>query len=197
MYPLFEKKLFEEFSERRAQGKIVKKWWFISRAKKLLNELHPDITNFKFSDRWFAGFCRQNKLSLRRKIRVSQKSPLHLKDSIEKFHAKLLRERKRGTYKLCDIANMDQTPLPFVLDDGTTYDAKGSKEIWFTSGQSGLDKRQCTVQLTIFGDGIPRVRPTLIFHGQGKRIKPDEKKSWDKRVKVYFQLKAWCDESIM
>lgn len=24
MYPLFEKKLFEEFSERRAQGKIVK-----------------------------------------------------------------------------------------------------------------------------------------------------------------------------
>jgi transposase-like protein len=114
MYPLFEKKLFEEFSERRAQGKIVKKWWFISRAKKLLNELHPDITNFKFSDRWFAGFCRRNKLSLRRKTHMSQKSPSHLKDSIEKFHAKLLRERKRGTYKLCDIANLDQTPLPFV-----------------------------------------------------------------------------------
>ena len=29
------------------------------------------------------------------------------------------------------------------------------------------------------------------------QIKPDEKKSWDKRVKVYFQPKAWCDESIM
>ena len=48
---------------------------------------------------------------------------------IFEFHAKLLRERKRGTWKLCDIANMDQTPLPFVFHDGTTYDAKGSKEI--------------------------------------------------------------------
>jgi hypothetical protein len=28
-------------------------------------------------------------------------------------------------------------------------------------------------------------------------MKPDEKKNWDKRVKVYFQPKAWCDESIM
>ena len=37
----------------------------------------------------------------------------------------------------------------------------------------------------------------MIFRGKGKRIRPDEKKSWDKRVKVYFQPKAWCDESIM
>ena len=58
---------------------------------------------------------------------------------------------------------MDQTPLPFVLDDGTTYDAKGSKEICFTSGQSGLDKRQCTVQLTIFGDGIPTSKTDTDF----------------------------------
>ena len=197
VYPELEKKLLDEFSQRRAQGKIVKKWWFISRAKKLLTELHPDETNFKFSDRWFIAFCRRNKLSLRRKTHVSQKSPSQLKASVEKFHAKLLRERKRGTFRLCDIANMDQTPLPFVLDDGKTYDAKGSTEIWFTSGKSGVDKRQCTVQLTIFGDGIPRVRPTVIFRGKGKRIKPDEKKNWDKRVKVYFQPKAWCDESIM
>ena len=31
--------------------------------------------------------------------------------------------------------------------------------------------------------------------GKGKRIRPDEKKRWDKRAKVYFQPKAWCDES--
>ena len=36
MYPLLEKKLLEEFSERRSQGKIVKKWWFTLLAKKLL-----------------------------------------------------------------------------------------------------------------------------------------------------------------
>ena len=31
--------------------------------------------------------------------------------------------------------------LPFVLDDGKTYDKKGLKEVWAQSGQSGLDKR--------------------------------------------------------
>ena len=54
---------------------------------------------------------------------------------------------------------MDQTPLPFVLDDGKNYDKKGVKEVWAQSGQSGLDKRQPTVQLTVFADGVNRVRP--------------------------------------
>ena len=35
---------------------------------------------------------------------------------------------------------MDQTLLPFVLDDGNIYDIKGVKEVWAQSGQSGLDK---------------------------------------------------------
>ena len=49
---------------------------------------------------------------------------------------------------------MDQTPLPFVLDDGKTYADKGSSETWCVSGSSGLDKRQFSVQLTIFADGV-------------------------------------------
>ena len=32
-------------------------------------------------------------------------------------------------FALCDIANMDQTTLPFVLDDRRTYDTKGSEEV--------------------------------------------------------------------
>ena len=32
-------------------------------------------------------------------------------------------------FALCDIANMDQTTLHFVLDDRRTYDAKGSDEV--------------------------------------------------------------------
>ena len=92
---------------------------------------------------------------------------------------------------------MDQTPLPFVLDDNRTYDTVGAKEIWVRSGQSGLDKRQCTVQLTVFGDGVCRLRPTLIVRGKGLRIPKEEKSNWDKRVKVSFQEKAWCDQTIM
>ena len=90
---------------------------------------------------------------------------------------------------------MDQTPLPFVLEDNRTYDSVGAKEIWVRSGQSGLDKRQCSVQLTVFGDRVCRLRPTLIFQGKGLRISKEEKSNWDKRVKVFFQEKAWCDEN--
>ena len=40
---------------------------------------------------------------------------------------------------------MDQTPLPFVLDDGKAYDKKGVKEVRAQSRESGLNKRQATV----------------------------------------------------
>ena len=75
---------------------------------------------------------------------------------------------------------MDQTPLPFVMNDGKTYNQTGSKEIWCASGSPGLEKRQCTVQLTIFSDGLSRIRPLVIFQGKGLRIKAEEKQKWDK-----------------
>ena len=43
---------------------------------------------------------------------------------------------------------MDQTPLPFMFSDVPTYTDKGETSVWVMGGSSGLDKRQCTVQLT-------------------------------------------------
>ena len=87
-----------------------------------------------------------------------QTDPKQLTPAITKFHSKLLRVGRRIVYQTKNIANMDQTPLPFVLDDGKTYADNGSSEVWCVSGSSGLDKRECSVQLTIFSDGVPRVR---------------------------------------
>ena len=92
---------------------------------------------------------------------------------------------------------MDQTPLPFVLDDGKTYADKGSSEVWCVSGSSGLDKRQCNVQLTIFADGVSRACPLVIFRGKSLRVTRKEQEAWDHKVKVAFQPKVWCDESMM
>ena len=75
---------------------------------------------------------------------------------------------------------MDQTPLPFVLEDGKTYDKEGVKEVWTQSGQSSLDKRRATVQLKVFD----RVRPTVIFRGKGLR------KSAKGQIKAKYQEKA-------
>ena len=82
---------------------------------------------------------------------------------------------------------MDPTPLPYVLDGGKTYDKVGAKEVWSQSCQSGLDKRQATVRLTVFADGVTRVRPTLIFRGTGKRIPVGEKNTTTDVSRVMYQ----------
>ena len=73
-------------------------------------------------------------------------------------------------FGLHQIANMDQTPLPFSFTSGPTYDTTNSSTVWVRGEASGLDKRQSTVQLTVFADGEARVKPLLIFRGKGKRM---------------------------
>ena len=84
-----------------------------------------------------------------------------------------------------------------LLEDRRTYDVKGADEVWSVTAQSGLDKRECTIQLTVFADGNTRLPPLIIFKGKGLRISADERKKWDSRVSVTFQEKAWCDEKVM
>ena len=137
-----EDKLYKEFLDLRKEWRKVIRWWFDTRAKQLVNELYPDVKDFKYSDKWFRRFCKRKNISLRKTTQAAQHAPVNLSATIFKFHAKLLRERRRGNFQLGDIANMDQTPLP---DDGKTYNNAGSNEVWSASAASGLDKRQCTV----------------------------------------------------
>jgi len=104
---------------------------------------------------------------------------------------------KLGQFNTSNLGNVDQTPLPFTFTNGPTYEEKGAKTVWVQGGSSGLDKGQCAVQLTLFADGVPRVKPFLIFKGTGKRISLRKRLKYDRHVVVKFQEKAWCDESCM
>ena len=111
-----------------------------------------------------------------------------------KFHASII---AAGEFSPEKIGNMDQTPFPFDLTSGKTCADKGSKTVWCRSvGGSGLDKRQATVQLTMFGDGMPRTKPGVIFRSTGQRITQAEKQDYDHRVTVKFHPNAWCDETM-
>ena len=119
-----------------------------------------------------------------------------LRTSIQQFHRYLRRtatvkaselkgvqEGIVGPWELSDIANMDQTPLQFC------FNTKGAGE--------GHDKKQCTMQLAIFTDGEPCIKPLLIFKGTEQRISDIEKRQYDPRVVVEFQENAWCNEEII
>ena len=113
-YPLMEDKLYSEFLQLRKDGRKVKRWWFNTRAKQLMADLYPDVKDFKHSDQWFKGFRNTKNVSLRKRTHAAQHAPPSLRGPLSKFHAKLFRVRRRGKLELSDIANMDQTPLPFV-----------------------------------------------------------------------------------
>ena len=181
MHPEMEKKLYDEYKKLRKKGLKVKGYWFKLRAQQILKDMDSETT-FRFSDRWFGAFKRRHKISLRRATNVAQKEPEDKRRAIQQFHRQIREVASEGNqlnllgqFQLCQVANMDQTPLPFCFTDGSTYADTGEPTIWVRGGQSGLDKRQCTIQLTLFADGEPRVKPLLIFRGKGKRITFNEK----------------------
>ena len=47
--------------------------------------------------------------------------------------------------KLSKASHMDQSPLTIVSEESKTYNVKGAEEMWCTTDQSGLNKRQCSV----------------------------------------------------
>ena len=69
---------------------------------------------------------------------------------------------------------MDQVPLPFVVNQETIYDDKGSKRVWVSQPTSGLDKKKATLQLCIRGSGKRSVKPAIVFRGKGN-VAMDEK----------------------
>lgn len=152
-----EKRLFEEFQELRGKGVKVKEWWFRSRCKRLMAELHPGV-QFKMSNHWFDRFKSCYNISSRRPTNAAQKQSETLRTSVQQFHRYLRRtatvkatdlkgvqEGIVGPWELRDIANMDQTPLQFCFNTkGATYAEKGEKSIWPRTTGEGHDKRQCT-----------------------------------------------------
>ena len=72
----------------------------------------------------------------------------------------------RLCFPLRRIANMDQTPLPFEHLCGGAYACKEDKTVWAKSVRSGWDKRQATLGLTVFADGIPYVKPDIFLKEQ-------------------------------
>ena len=93
-YSLLEDEYWREFREQRNLGRWIKRWWVSSTAKKIMLENHLTVTILKHFNHWFNGFCGRNKLSLCRKVHISQKAPSQL-----------------------IWTNMDRTSQIFVLDD--------------------------------------------------------------------------------
>ena len=133
MFPIIQKELYKGFIDTSKEGKWIKRWWFNTQAKRIMSETYPEhVETLNMSTRRFAEFRWTNKILLRRKTHVSQKSLEQSCKSISHLHSKILREIKRrwNTYTSTGLADMVQTPLLFVLVDNKTYDKRSAEEVW-------------------------------------------------------------------
>ena len=199
------------FAERRLLGRVVRRRWFERTAKRLFAELYPDSpVEFRFSQGWFQRFLVRNAITLRIITNKAQETPEECFEIITNFlcfnrRNSQLRDGTEdivrgildvGRFLLSNIINMDQTPLPWEYLEGRSYEFKGKRTVWAKSKKSGWGKRQATIQLTIFADGIARVKPLLIFCGavDGKSAtRKREAKRYHSGVVVQFNQKAYAN----
>ena len=91
--------------------------------------------------------------------------------------------------------NVDQVPLPYVINQDRTCEESGSKQAWVFQPSSGLDRRQATLQLCIRASGEQIIKPAIVFRGKGNVV-AIERLLYDKRVDAYFQKSAWMDHGV-
>ncbi|KAA8895580.1 hypothetical protein FN846DRAFT_894034 [Sphaerosporella brunnea] len=130
-----------------------------------------DQDDFCFSTGWFLNFLSRNAISVHAPTNTGQKIPADYPTVVINFLRFLRRNTGTldpfkpavtapplpiptiGCVPIYRVGNMDQTPLPFEFLDKGTYDEAAHS--W--------EKRQATIMVTSFGDGVPHVPAIVIF----------------------------------
>lgn len=210
-YPLAANLLITEFKLRRAKGSKISKLWLKTKMKKKIESCYgkEEADKFKASNNWFQRFKRRHNISLRRRTNKKKNAANDGRETIQRFHRDLRKavqsKRRRDTSFVADQTygrwlpknrlNVDQVPLPFVVEQDQTYEFEGNKQVWISQPGSGLDKRQATLQLCIKAEGEQTVKPAIIFRGKGNVFSAEQEK-YDADVHVYFQSNAWMDAEV-
>lgn len=190
----------------------MRRGWFRRHAKQFFQDCYSTIQTavFVFSTEWFNRFFNRHTISIRFTTNKAQKIPDDYRKLIinwlrfnrhvsqpQNIFEKLSLTSDVGRYLLSNIANLDETPTSFECLDGRTYDTVGLKTVWARSAKSGWDKRQASLILMVFADGVSRVKPKLLLHATtGNIILQKEGHLYDKRVTVEFNKTAYNNEKV-
>ena len=143
-YPLASARVIVDFKLRRAKGCKVSKLWLKKKIKSYIEECYGKEEAFKFkgSQNWFQRFKKRHGNSFRRRTNKKKQAADDGRQTIQKFHCDLreaVKSRRRRLHSTQDVkygrwtpknrCNIDQVPLPFVVDQEKTYDVTGNKQV--------------------------------------------------------------------
>ncbi|CAB1103677.1 unnamed protein product [Ectocarpus sp. CCAP 1310/34] len=198
-FPGAEKRLYKGFVERRKRKLKLPTLWLTITFRKLVREMYPGDQRAASSR---ASFRRRLPKIQRfhRLFRKLLQEPVRYRapDESDVSAVTTVAEResrvpKYGQFQLWERWNVDQVSLAFVNGLLETWDKRGALRVAISQPFAGLEKRQCTMQVT-FGPGEKTMRILVIFRGTGKRISPVEKAAYHEDVDVFFQDNAWADQ---
>ena len=158
-------RLYAEFIRVRDKGHKVSFAWIWIKGKKIA----ADIQGPMFTKSAAQAFIAKYNLKIRRVQRKKQEDKSNFAEKLRQWHLGVREgliksgssmpsfDSKWGRFKPHQRFNVDQVPLPFVLDKKTTYERPLSQnqKCWIAMPGSGLDKRQCTLQICFSPEGNP------------------------------------------
>ena len=145
---------------------------------------------------------QKNNYSLRRASHLGQPLPCKSMDLFYDFFRDIIRKRQElGIYDtdadLSRIVNTDETPIFFEMTTDKTYNKKGAKVVSIET--KGNEKKLISTVLAVSANGR-KLTPTLIFKGGKDGNLESRYKNLqvvkDRKIAIYFQTNAWCDEGI-
>jgi len=197
-WPALESQLYAQFLKQRSQLYPVGQSWFRRESRKLYARLYPEKPFFHCSRGWFLGFTKRWSISRRRITKQATKTPSDELQVVNSFLRFIRRVSFQYNYPASRIMNMDETPIPFEYLDRYTYSQKGAKTVSTRSLRSGWGKRQATLILYIFADGIKRLLLKLIFHGtEDGTIAAKESQFYSPGVTVEYNPKAYNNKQLI
>jgi transposase-like protein len=150
-YPEAEEELYTWVLEQRKKALAVtfvtiRLTMFEILKKPDMVALYGDQLDFIATFRWLTGFMKRYNLALRRRTRISQKLPEQTTELLANFHRFVIRIRIKNSIELCNIFNMDETPVWFDMAGNITINPKGEKTVHVRG--TGNEKNRFTVVLT-------------------------------------------------
>ena len=192
-----EMKLNVAFKLRRSKGQKINGLWLKLKFKQILSKDKPQgWDQFKCSNGWLSRWKRKYNIVLRKRSNKKRKKLQEREPLLQHFHQYMhdVRNSKSeehqsmeyGRFHPRNVYAFDEIPMPFVFDQESTLDYKGTNAVFIRSPGNGLDKRQFTTGITLRGEGPQHIKPTIIFRGKGVRIKKEEKEQWAQDVCHWF-----------